>query len=25
MDMVTHNSKGEMGVWSADEFIVLHT
>ena len=25
MDMVTHSSKGEMGVWSADEFIVLHT
>ena len=25
MDMVTQNSKGEMGVWSADEFIVLQT
>ena len=25
MDMVTHNSKGEIGVWSADEFIVLQT
>ena len=25
MDMVTHNSKGEMGVWSADDFIVLQT
>ncbi len=25
MNMVTQNSKGEMGVWSADEFIVLQT
>ena len=25
MDMVTQNTKGEMGVWSADEFVVLQT